>query len=374
MIYGILFIVTALISWACTTIVRWYASAVGVVDQPGPSRKIHTTPIPLLGGLAIFSAMIVVGALYYFFAPADWPSLVDAHVNTKHLLGIAVALGILCIGGALDDTYAFSPIKLIVAPFCAVLALIAFGIGVHSVSSPLTGAPIPLNQWNILLFWYQGLPRYLTLPSDIVTFVWLFGTMYTTKLLDGMDGLVSGITVIGASVIGIVSLFFFVNEPTAILSFLTAGAFAGFLVLNYHPAKIFLGEAGSTIAGFLLGTLALISGAKFAIAMLVLGIPILDTVWVIVRRIVIERRSPFVGDRKHLHFRMLDVGFSQRQVVGILWSVSALFGVAALFMQTRQKMIALILVGCVMIGLVGLIHCKRAKGERGNTQPSGQRE
>ena len=284
----------------------------------------------------------------------------DLHVTGKHLIGLVSAGFVLCIAGVLDDRYELKPYQLFIAPFFAVLILIACGIGVTSVTNPLSGAPIILNQWNILLFWFHGLPHYLTLPSDIITLVWMFGTMYTTKLLDGIDGLVSGITVIGATVIGIVSLFFFVNEPTVLLSFLTAGAFAGFLILNFNPAKIFLGEAGSTVAGFLLGTLAIISGAKFAIALLVLGIPIIDTAWVIFRRIVIEKRSPFQGDRKHLHFRLLDVGFSQKQTVSILWAVSALFGVAALFMQTQQKVIALVLLVVAMAFLVLLLKWKRA--------------
>ncbi len=361
MVYIEVFISALLVSWVCTILVRHISLIFGVVDQPGDPRKIHTKPIALLGGIAIFLALVFVGTLYHFFAPPLFPSLTDNHVTVKHLVGLLIAGLILCLGGYLDDRYAFKPHQTIVMPFFAIFVLLAFGIGVDSVTNPLTGSHIVLDQWNTLLFWWEGLPRYLTMPADLITFMWLFGTMYTTKLLDGLDGLVSGITVIGATVIGVVSLFFFVNEPTALLSFLTAGGFAGFLILNFNPAKIFLGEAGSTLAGFLLGTLAIISGAKFAIAMLVLGIPILDTIWVIYRRVITERRSPFSGDRKHLHFRMLDAGFSQRQTVFILWGVSALFGVAALFMQTQQKVGALVLLVAVMLFLVFLLKWKRSK-------------
>lgn len=348
-------------SVASTLAIKKIAFRWDVVDRPGPARKIHTQPIPLLGGVAVFIALLIVGGAYYFFAPASWPQITDMHVTAKHLLGIVCAAAVLCVMGALDDKFELKPHQLIIAPIIAILIVIAFGMGVDSVTNPLNGRQVVLDQWNLFLFWWQGLPRYLSLPADILTFVWLFGTIYTTKLLDGLDGLVSGITVIGAIVIGIVSLFFFVNVPTALVSFLTAGAFAGFLILNFNPAKIFLGEAGSTLAGFLLGVLAIISGAKFAIAMLVLGIPILDTAWVIFRRIFIEHRSPFQGDRKHLHFRLLDVGFSQRQTVAILWSVSALFGLAALFMQTSQKTVALVLLGAVMAFLVLLLKWKRAR-------------
>lgn len=360
MTYVFVFIAALICSVAATAVVRRFAIRYDFVDRPGDARKIHTRPIPLLGGLGIFIALLTVGALYYFLAPPDWPSLVDTHVLAKHLIGLLLASFILIVGGVLDDRYALKPLQMIGVPFCAVLVVIAFGLGVESVTDPLTGQQMILDQWEVLLFWWNGLPRYFTVFADILTFLWLFGTMYTTKLLDGLDGLVSGITVIGSVVIGLVSLFFFVNEPTALLSFLTAGAFAGFLIWNFNPAKIFLGESGSLLAGFLLGVLAIISGAKFAVALLVLGIPILDTAWIIFRRTVIEKRSPFQGDRKHLHFRMVDAGFSMRQTVLILWTVSALFGVAALFMQTQQKAAALVLLAAVMVFLVLLLRWRRA--------------
>lgn len=360
MIYIVVFLTAFVCSVAATAIVRGIAIRYDIVDRPGAPRKIHTKPIPLLGGIGIFFSLASVASLYYFFAPQDWPALIDIHVQGKHLIGLALASIVLVVGGAFDDRYSLKPLHIIGAPFLAVLIVIAFGLGVESMTNPVTGQQLPLNQWEIFLFWWNGLPRYLTVWADLLTFLWLFGTMYTTKLLDGLDGLVSGITAIGAAIIGLVSLFFFVNEPTALLSFLAAGAFAGFLLWNFNPAKIFLGEAGSLLAGFLLGVLAIISGAKFAIALLVLGIPILDTAWIIFRRVVIERRSPFQGDRKHLHFRMVDAGFTQRQTVLILWAVSALFGAAALFMQTQQKATALTLLVGVMVVLVLLLRWKRA--------------
>lgn len=359
MIYFLIFLLALAASWLATHGVRLLALHFDIVDRPGPPRKIHTKPIPLMGGVAIFATLLVCVTLYYYGAPASWPSIVDDDVQAKHLVGLALAASILIIGGVLDDRFNLKPLQLLIAPFLAVLVVIAFGLGVESMTSPLTGGQLALDQWEVLLFWWNGLPRSLTFLADLLTFAWLFGTMYTTKLLDGLDGLVSGIAVIGAITIGLVSLFFFVNEPTVVLSFLTAGAFTGFLLWNFNPAKIFLGEAGSMLAGFLLGVLAIISGAKFAIALLVLGIPILDTAWIIFRRAVIERRSPFLGDRTHLHFRMVDAGFSIRQTVFILWAVSGLFGVAALFMQTQQKVSALILLVLVMIALVGALKWRR---------------
>ncbi|MBI4272796.1 undecaprenyl/decaprenyl-phosphate alpha-N-acetylglucosaminyl 1-phosphate transferase, partial [Candidatus Uhrbacteria bacterium] len=340
------FFITALgaliVSFACTAITRTSAVRYGVVDIPGGMRKIHSSPVPLLGGLALYSALVMMIALYFFLRPESWHVIVDSQVHPTHLLGILLGGFFLVVGGTLDDIFHFGPKKQIIWPILAVLTVIAFGIGVEVISNPFGGA-IDLGKYHIV---------------DALTFVWLMGTIYTTKLLDGLDGLVSGITVIGMALIAIISVFFFINYPTAILATITAGVFMGFLFWNFHPAKIFLGESGSTLAGYLLGVFAIISGAKFATLLLILGIPILDAVWVVVRRIFIERRSPFSGDRKHLHFRLLDSGFSHRTSVLILYFFSASFGALALFLQSSQKILALLAVALLML-LTGILLVKR---------------
>jgi UDP-GlcNAc:undecaprenyl-phosphate GlcNAc-1-phosphate transferase len=191
--------------------------------------------------------------------------------------------------------------------------------------------------------------------ADFLTFIWLMGMMYTTKLLDGLDGLVSGITIIGALIIAAISLNKVVAQPnTALIAIILAGAFLGFLIFNFHPAKIFLGEGGSLFAGLMLGVLAIISGSKIATTLLIVGIPILDVLWVIGRR-VFTRKPLGLADKKHLHFRLLDVGFSHRQAVIFLYVLTALFGVAALFLQTFQKLIALIILSLVMLILASAL-------------------
>ena len=173
-------------------------------------------------------------------------------------------------------------------------------------------------------------------------------------LLDGLDGLVSGVTIIGSLIIFAIAMSTNVAQyNTALIAMILAGAFAGFLIFNWHPARIFLGEGGSLCAGLMLGVLAIISGSKVATTLLIMGIPILDVVWVIARR-TLAGQNPFkFADKKHLHFRLLDVGFSHRQAVVFYLILTALFGGFAVFLQTFGKLIALLILLIVML-ILGL--------------------
>jgi UDP-GlcNAc:undecaprenyl-phosphate/decaprenyl-phosphate GlcNAc-1-phosphate transferase len=200
--------------------------------------------------------------------------------------------------------------------------------------------------------------------SGAVVFLWTMGMTYTTKLLDGMDGLVTGIAAIAGMVLFGLSLTPDVSQPqTALLSMIFVGSLLGFLILNFYPAKIFLGEGGSTFAGFLLAILAIISGGKIATAILVMGIPVLDALWVILQRLF-NRQSPFHGDRRHLHYKLTEIGFSEPQAVLFLYALSGIFGVSALFLQSLGKLIALaILVIVMLVIIVGIfvIYKKKQK-------------
>jgi UDP-GlcNAc:undecaprenyl-phosphate GlcNAc-1-phosphate transferase len=193
--------------------------------------------------------------------------------------------------------------------------------------------------------------------------------MYTTKLLDGLDGLVSGITVIGSLIIfGIAMSNNVAQYNTALLALMLAGAYSGFLLFNFNPAKIFLGEGGSLLAGFLLGVLAIISGSKVATTILIMGIPILDVIWTIFRRMKAGKNPFKTADRKHLHFRLLDVGLNQKQAVIFLYFLTALFGSFALFLQTLGKVVTFIILIIVMIilglSLVFIYQCKSKADEK----------
>jgi UDP-GlcNAc:undecaprenyl-phosphate GlcNAc-1-phosphate transferase len=323
-----------------------------VVDLPSaaPERKVHRVPTPLLGGVAIFLGFFLV----LLVSMIQHKGVLGPNILPKYVWGMFVASTVLMIGGWLDDRRHLKPQHQIIFPVLATLTVIVSGIGIPVVTNPFGGA-VHLNQVNIEVFRWHGIAYHWTLWADLLTFVWLMGMMYTTKFLDGLDGLVSGITAIGSITVFVLS----VRPPvlqfdTANLAIILAGACIGFLIWNWHPAKIFLGEGGSLFTGFLLGTLAIIAGSKIATALLILGIPMLDVVWVIIRRSFFERRSPFTtADRKHLHFRLLDVGFSHHGAVLFLYALTAAFGVTTIVFHGIQKVAALGVLGLVML-LLGI--------------------
>lgn len=345
----LIFAVTFVTSLIATCVVRSLAKRYGVMDAPTSGRKVHTRPTPLLGGVAVIAAFSI-GVLL------AWPQLIGGFIESRHIIGVLVGALVLGFGGALDDKFNLPPLTQFLWPLIAVLVVMFSGVGIEFITNP-AGGVFQLNEWSV------NLPLGLTfaLVADTLTILWLLGMMYTTKFLDGLDGLVPGVTVIGAFILFFVSLLPQLNQSEpALLALIVAAAFAGFLVFNWHPASIFLGESGSLFAGFTLGVLSIIAGTKIATSLLILGIPILDVIWVIVRRLIIERRSPFQADRKHLHLRLIDIGLSHRQAVLSLYFLTIAFGVSSLFLQTSQKFVALIFMAVVML-ILGLMLVKKLK-------------
>lgn len=353
------FIISFLLVVILTPLVRRFAIKKKIIDEPNEPRKIHQKPVPLLGGWAVFGAFALTLLFYTFFTER----VLGGFMLLKFIIGIILGGGVLMFGGYLDDKYRLKPSQQIIFPIIAILIIIGSGIGLEVITNPLGGF-IYLDKINIKLFSYRGLPYQITLLADIFALVWLLGMMYTTKFLDGLDGLVSGITTIGALIIFFLSLHKEVAQPeTALLAMILAGAFAGFLLFNWHPAKIFLGEGGGLFAGLMLGILAIISGGKIATALLIMGIPILDVIWVIVRRVFFEHRPLYAADKKHLHFRLLDVGLSHRGAVLTLYFITAAFGVTSLFLQTWQKLwaLAVLLLIMIILAVVLVMVYKRKK-------------
>jgi len=357
--YIVPFIIAILVSAIFTILVRRFALRKNITDSPesSPERKVQTKPVPLLGGIAVFLSVVVVTAGYAFFSDR----VLGGYMQPKYLIGIFVAGLLLMIGGYLDDKHDFKPSHQIVWPIMACIVIIVSGIGIEYITNPFGGI-FNLETVQLKVFTFNGLPYYFVLFADMFAFFWLMGMMYTTKFLDGLDGLVAGITTIGAFILFFLSLNQDVAQPeTALLAIILAGAFAGFLVFNFHPAKIFLGEGGSLLAGFMLGVLSIISGAKIATALLIMSIPILDVVWVIIRRLFYEKKSPFTtADNKHLHYRLLDIGLTHRQAVVVLYLVSLIFGSIALFLESWQKFIALLLAFVIMV-IAGVFLVRKGK-------------
>jgi UDP-GlcNAc:undecaprenyl-phosphate/decaprenyl-phosphate GlcNAc-1-phosphate transferase len=360
MVYFLIFVLTAVLGWFLTRITKKIAVSFRVVDYPTEDRKIHSKPIPLLGGSAIFISfwLVVLGVILF-------TDLLPARYISSHFLwGLFIAGFVLVLGGWLDDAYRLRARYLFVAPIIAVLVAIGSGMGIEFVGNPVGAGLWYLDTYQWQLFEFSGRTLTFVLLADVFTFLWLMGMMFTTKLLDGLDGLVSGITTIAAFVIFALSLTDKTFQPdVALLAIILAGASLGFLFWNRYPAKIFLGEGGSIWVGFMLGVLAIISGGKIATALLIMGVPILDVGWVIVRRVVFEKKSPAIGDAKHLHFRLLTAGLSHSTSVLLLWGLAAAFGVASLFFQTQGKVYLLLLLFFVMI-LLGLWSSKRSKLQR----------
>lgn len=346
------------LSLGFTALVKRQAVRLGIVDNPqGSERKVHKQPIPLLGGLAVYGAF--AGTLMTTMFAGVLPA---GSISAKHLVGLLLGGLWLLVGGILDDKYTLPPRKQIIWPILAALTLIASGIGIESITNPFGGQWF-LNQWEIPVFWAKGLPYKITLLSDLFTIVWLLGVIYATKFFDGLDGLVSGVTVIGALVVFLTSLTPRIDQPeTALIALIVAACFAGFLVFNFNPASIFLGESGSTLAGFFLGTLAIISESKVVTTLVVVSLPLLDLAWVVVRRLFIEHTPVSVGDKKHIHHRLLASGFSHRDAVLVLYAWALVCGIFAFAYQGQRQWYVLTAAVAALI-LFGLYLVRRTRSK-----------
>lgn len=347
--YFILFVSTFSLAVICTYLVRKLAMYLQIVDMPtGGIRKIHKKPIPLLGGLAIYLSFFISLGIYYLFFDAFGDT-----IQAIHLVFLLISSTILMIGGFVDDKYDIGAYS-IVFPLIAVLLLVPLDLGFNKITNPFGGV-ILLNHFKYPLFTWHSATYYFVVFADIFSMLWLMGMTYTTKVLDGLDGLVGGLTAIGAFMMFLLSTTDAYYQPeVATIALVLCAACIGFLVFNFHPASIFLGEGGSVFTGFILGVLAIIAGGKIATALLVMGIPILDMMWVIMRR-VRSGKSVVKHDALHMHHRLLYSGLNQRQAVLILYALSFSFGITTLFLQSLQKLFTLGLLIFVMFLLASLL-------------------
>lgn len=345
--YLLYFICGAVLAAVFTPLARYLGFTLGFIDAPRGGRKIHQKPTPLLGGLSIMLS-VFFGALIYI-ASGNWDFSV---VPVRFIAGVGLGALLLLVGGLLDDKYELpAGLSWLFPAAAAIVVLVSgVGVGIKFITNPFGG--------NISLYGaWLGVP-----VSGLFMFAWLMGMTYTTKILDGLDGLAAGVGLIASLVIFTLSLTDNINQPiTATLAIVLAGALLAYLFFAFNPASIFLGESGSTFLGWFLGVLAILTGAKIATAVLVMGIPILDVAWSIVRRLA-QGKSPFQGDRKHLHFRLLDAGLTQKQAVLVFYAISLVFGFSAVALQSMGKLIALGLVVLAMAGLIFLsIHIGKAQ-------------
>jgi len=323
------FLVGVVLSSGLTPLLIKVGKRLRLIDRPhGP--YVDVRPLVRLGGVVIFLSFAITALI---FLPLD-----------KHLSALLLGGLWLAIIGTIDDVFNLSPLLLGTAHLMAALILVLGGLGIDFVTNPLSflGGPkiFPLDIWQIP-FEIRGITYHLTVLADVFTLVWVFALINAIDWLDGLDGLAAGVGLIASVVILGISLRFH-TPVTAILSLILAGVLSGFLFFNFSPAKILLGSGGYLL-GFLLATLAIYSGGKIATALLVLALPILDTMIVLYNRF--RKGKPlYLGDKTHLHHRLLEKGLSVRQVVLLEWSLCGLLGAVAFFLTGWQKLLAIITV------------------------------
>ena len=335
-------LVAFLITILATPLVIRFAKKYGLVDDPKKHKHpkvIHTYPIPRGGGLALFLG-IAIAALV--FLPLD-----------KHLIGILAGATIITIMGIADDKYNLNPYLRLTIGFLAAAAPIVAGIGIAFISNP-QGGIIDLSQPQVNFF-LLGEQRSIWLISDAFALIWIVFMMNMLNMgAKGVDGQLTGVVVIAAVAIAALSLKFsadITQWPVIVLASITAGAFLGFLPWHIYPQKIMPSYGGATLAGFLLAVLSILATTKVGLLIVVLGIPLVDTGYVIIRRIA-RGRSPVWGDRGHLHHRLLDAGWSKRRVAAFYWLISAGLAALALNLNTADKLYTMVGVAVVTGGLI----------------------
>ncbi len=313
--------------------VRWLSFRLGLVARPG-GRRQHAGDIPKLGGLALLAGLVVGWLLIGGLFPPE--------ANGRLLQGILLGTAVVAVGGLLDDWLDLSPwVQFCMHTAGAVIA-VYYEVFIERFSDPLGGGVISFR-------------TLLTMPWDsvvifLLTFFWIVGMINTINFLDGLDGLAGGVVAITAVLIAWHS-FNLEQYTVAAFPLVLSGALAGFLLFNFAPARIFLGSAGAYLLGYQIATLAIISPAKIATALLVLVVPIVDVAWQIINRLR-HGRSPFQGDRGHLHFRLLDRGFSIRHIVLGYYAVALVFGLVAIFAPGLLKLMMLVMLGTAVFLLL----------------------
>jgi len=328
--FALVFLIPLLLALTIAPLTARLGLHLDILDRPGGRRR-HEGRVSRLGGVALTIAF-TFGLLLILLLPSRFlPARQDPKELTR-LAGLLLGTVFVFLFGLLDDRFRFPAYPQYAAQFVASLIAIAFIIHIKHVNSPFT---------NQFFFGPDGFPWPLVW---VLTTLWIMGMINTVNFLDGLDGLAAGA---GAILCVILAVHMVRQEQlsVALLPLALLGATLGFLPFNFYPAKVFMGSSGSYALGFALGALGIIGGARMATVLLAMGLPILDVAWQIVRR----RRlgQPIgLGDRGHLHFRLHDLGYSQRTIVLAYYGFCALFGLLALLLPSRlYKLLALLLLG-----------------------------
>ena len=324
------FIVSFAFTFATTPLVRRFAFKIGAIDIPKDNRRMHKKPTPRIGGLAIIFGFTVA-------------TLCFAHPS-RQLYGTLAGAAIIAVMGVIDDCKNLpAKLKFVIQIIAALVVVFAGDIKIDVFTNPNFLSDNP----------YWVLPEWL---SVTLTVIWIVFITNAVNFIDGLDGLAAGVSAIMS--ISLVFISIRVGEYSiAILGIALMGSCFGFLPFNFNPAKIFMGDTGSTFLGFMLATLSIQGVFKsyavisFAVPLLILGLPLFDALFAMIRRIL-RGQSPMTADRGHLHHRLVDMGFSQKQTVFILYAISGVLGITAVLLAESGVLRALLLVICVLILLL----------------------
>jgi UDP-GlcNAc:undecaprenyl-phosphate GlcNAc-1-phosphate transferase len=332
----------------------------GFLDPVSP-RKIHSVPVPRGAGVAIFLAFVIGISVSFTLDVRRFP------IETERILLLLAGSMIVVAVMFVDDIVGLSPR----AKLCWQI-----GAALVVVLPRFRGANhgIVIEQFNAPFFGTVSVP--LTI-AVLFTIFWIVGMMNTLNWVDGMDGLAGSVTLVACGILFLHTFFWPRDDPQFTVSLIPlaiGAAVVGFLPFNWHPAKIIMGDSGANFLGYALAVASIIGGAKIATALLALGLPVLDVAWVILYRLA-HGKSPVQADRGHLHHRLLDGGWSQAQIVLFVAGLSLIAGASSLLLPNKgTKLIAIIVLGLVMIGLIAVMALRDPRrgngGEEAELKPS----
>ncbi len=342
------FLAALVLSVILTPLAVILAKKYGFVDDPARHKHpamLHTRPVPRAGGLPIFLAFLVVTLL-----------TVDP---SKKILGIILGGFVLIAIGLVDDKHDLAQWLKLLLQIGAAVIVVGFGVGIAFITNPLSAfsASVDVLRLDTVRIAFNFLGEHsILLWADLFALAWIVWVMNMVNFSSGVDGQMPGIVLVTLFVLFVASLRFVGQDPSQIvvtkLALAGMGATLGFLIYNFYPAKIFPGDSGSFFLGYLVAVLAILSGAKVGTAVLVMAVPLIDGLFTIVRRVV-SGKSPFAGDRGHLHHMLLELGWGQRRIALFYYLVCAILGAAALSLTSSGKLFAAALFGVVILG--GLI-------------------
>ncbi len=321
---AIAFILAFIVSFMATPYTIKIANKIGAVDIPKDKRRMHTKKMPKFGGPAVILGFLV--SILYLIIVMSIEGSLDLFSDQeygKKLVGILLGIIVIAITGIIDDIKTLKAWQELIGQTIAAIVVVAFGIQIEHLDIPF--------------LYMVGLNNEI---STVVTILWIVGVTNAINLIDGLDGLSSGISLI--SCISLLIIFVMNDSPMIATVIVTAmsGALVGFLPYNFSPAKTFIGDAGSNFLGFMLAVVSILGVAKtytaavIVLPVIVLGLPIFDVIFAIVRRIAKGKsiKAVFKPDKGHLHHRLVEKGFTQKQAVLILYGLSASLGMFAIIL------------------------------------------